>query len=120
MKLGKNQLKWIKALRSGKYKQTKDHLRDKHGYCCLGVACRVFKKELGLKETKGPGGVTAFGDWRGSLPGNVEGHLGLRSNTGQPRGKGQNLAARNDDGWNFERIANFLEKYPARFFKESK
>lgn len=31
--------KWVKALRSGKYKQTRETLKDKHGYCCLGVLC---------------------------------------------------------------------------------
>lgn len=30
------------ALRSGKYNQTKGSLQDKDGYCCLGVACKVF------------------------------------------------------------------------------
>lgn len=30
---------WIEALRSGKYIQTKDTLRDKTGHCCLGVLC---------------------------------------------------------------------------------
>lgn len=32
--------KWIKALRSGKYKQSKHYLYSKgeDGYCCLGVA----------------------------------------------------------------------------------
>jgi hypothetical protein len=33
---------WVKALRSGEYKQTKHRLRDKEGYCCLGVACEVI------------------------------------------------------------------------------
>lgn len=34
--------KWTKALRSGKYKQSKHSLQNKDGYCCLGVACEVF------------------------------------------------------------------------------
>ena len=28
---------WIKALTSGEYKQTSGALRDKNGFCCLGV-----------------------------------------------------------------------------------
>lgn len=32
--------KWIVALRSGKYKQTKYKLQDENGFCCLGVACK--------------------------------------------------------------------------------
>lgn len=34
--------KWVKALRSGKYKQTKYQLRHPdEGYCCLGVLCET-------------------------------------------------------------------------------
>lgn len=33
---------WANALRSGEYLQTTDRLQDKDGYCCLGVACRLF------------------------------------------------------------------------------
>ena len=35
--------KWIEALRSGDYKQTKEKLRRWGGYCCLGVLCEVAK-----------------------------------------------------------------------------
>lgn len=35
--------KWIDALRSGEYKQTKGTLRDTNGHCCLGVLCDVAK-----------------------------------------------------------------------------
>lgn len=37
--------KWVEALRSGKYKQTKHILNNDSGYCCLGVACKVLRKE---------------------------------------------------------------------------
>ena len=33
--------KWVAALRSGKYKQTRGTLKDKTGYCCLGVLCEA-------------------------------------------------------------------------------
>ena len=42
--------RWIEALESGKYPQTKDHLHDDMGYCCLGVACDLFAKELGIER----------------------------------------------------------------------
>jgi hypothetical protein len=40
--------KWVKALRSGKYKQGEGHLRSvnkkgKASYCCLGVLAKVNK-----------------------------------------------------------------------------
>lgn len=34
--------KWATALRSGEYKQTRSYLQDKKGFCCLGVACKLF------------------------------------------------------------------------------
>jgi hypothetical protein len=37
--------KWINALRSGEYKQTRQSLHDDKGYCCLGVLCDVASKE---------------------------------------------------------------------------
>lgn len=43
--------KWMKALRSGKYKQIKERLQSQYGYCCLGVACELFIKES-KKERK--------------------------------------------------------------------
>lgn len=33
--------KWIAALRSGEFKQTRGYLKDDAGYCCLGVLCKV-------------------------------------------------------------------------------
>ncbi len=44
-----NMRKVLLALRSGEYKQTKEALQDGGGYCCLGVMCAVFEKELGRK-----------------------------------------------------------------------
>lgn len=37
--------KWIKALRSGDYKQTQGTLRDNVGFCCLGVLCNIHAQE---------------------------------------------------------------------------
>ena len=39
--------RWVEALRSGKYKQAKGTLRNKEGFCCLGVLCDIVKDELG-------------------------------------------------------------------------
>jgi len=39
----KNDVKtWVKALRSGEYKQCSDRLHDGTGYCCLGVMIDVL------------------------------------------------------------------------------
>lgn len=37
--------KWIEALRSGKYRQTREILKDGKGYCCLGVLCDVTQPD---------------------------------------------------------------------------
>lgn len=42
-------LMWIKALRSGEYKQTRKTLQDEYGYCCLGVLCKISRQPLDLK-----------------------------------------------------------------------
>lgn len=42
--------KWIKALRSGKYKQTTGVLKSGDHYCCLGVLCKVAGKRINAEE----------------------------------------------------------------------
>ena len=39
----KNSIKWIKALKSNKFKKGANILfnKDENSYCCLGVACKV-------------------------------------------------------------------------------
>lgn len=51
MKLHKDvKEKWIDALRSGEYSQSQNTLRDKKGFCCLGVLCDLYQKETGNGE----------------------------------------------------------------------
>jgi len=43
--------KWVKALRSGKYKQTRHgKLRIGDAFCCLGVLCDLYIKEKPQEE----------------------------------------------------------------------
>lgn len=37
--------KWVRALKSGKFEQTVEALKDNEGYCCLGVLCELYQKE---------------------------------------------------------------------------
>ena len=52
--------RWVKALRSGRYRQVNAHLRGidpdtgKLGYCCLGVACNITNRNKW--KTSPPGG----------------------------------------------------------------
>ena len=38
--------KWLTALRSGNYKQTKGTLRKNNSFCCLGVLCDIVKDDI--------------------------------------------------------------------------
>jgi len=44
--------KWAKALRSGKYKQTRGTMQNAYGYCPLGVACDLFIPRERLELTR--------------------------------------------------------------------
>jgi hypothetical protein len=48
--------KWVKALRSGKYKQGQEVLHhkenDKNTYCCLGVLCDLYQQDRRSKKKK--------------------------------------------------------------------
>jgi hypothetical protein len=64
---------WVKALESGQYKQTRATLHDKNGYCCLGVACEVFKKATGRGQ---------WTRWKGFVVGNQHSDVYLPRNVG--------------------------------------
>ena len=93
---------WVKALRSGKYKQCDGQLRHKSEegvrYCCLGVLNEV----CGLRSR-----------WEGSFLGRVAAaKVGLpyEPPTGELKAQGK-LAAMNDNGKSFKRIANWIENH---------
>ena len=89
--------KWVVALRSGKYEQGKEALRNGDKYCCLGVLCEI---ETGAKPNKVP------------FPSNArKERLGLTSK------ECDTLAEFNDGNgplcrkpWSFKRIATWIEK----------
>ena len=46
LKTKKDRLRaWVRALRSGKYRQGKGQLKRGNNYCCLGVASEVYARE---------------------------------------------------------------------------
>jgi hypothetical protein len=81
-------MKWIRALRSGKYRKGTGALKKKTGgYCCLGLLCEITKKENGGKWTKDTGGYFTFLDRSGIeksdfLPASVRRLAGMKTNTG--------------------------------------
>ena len=101
-----NLKKWIKAMRSGNYRQTHYALKDGHGYCCLGVACEINKR-LGQAENVCDPDLpnpTIFQEEYG---------FGLKGvlHCGGPKGVCSSLSTLNDVyKLNFEEIANVIEK----------
>lgn len=100
--------KWLKALRSGRYKQTQCALerRDENGkiigQCCLGVLCRVMKVKPVCSATNQ---FTYF-----------DGNYGMLSDerlkkAGLTKDEARHLAALNDgDDATFPDIANYIEQ----------
>ena len=130
--------KWIKALRSNKYKQGKMALRTKtrHGtvrHCCLGVLCDLYnkdhKRKLKIKKTNDPKdqgeidpSTTVFtigGDpW--ALPEVVRNWAGIKDKEGMffdtdpvnvNRWSCNSLSEMNDEGASFKEIAQFIEEH---------
>ena len=102
---------WLQALRSGKYTQTFRCLADDAGYCCLGVACELYRDTFGShilkKETIGS--MIYYSGEEAVLPLRVQKWLGLTSNNGDfDRGK-KSLSQQNDNGRTFPEIADIIE-----------
>lgn len=84
-----NRKRWADALRSGKYKQGKKYLHRKDSqigdtFCCLGVACHLFKDELNLTVREPPAytgmnchSATIYDNHGSHLPPMVRQYLGL-------------------------------------------
>lgn len=111
-KLNPNAQKWVDALRSGKYEQGKHRLRTGDMFCCLGVACDVFKKELKLRWLKRKYAdndqAYVIGGRDADLPVSVQLLIGLKSTNGSF--SGNTLAGENDySGLTFPQIADLIE-----------
>lgn len=99
--------RWVKALRSGKYRQTKDKLRrETHGvtsHCCLGVLCEL------VQPKRWRPGVDAFD---GGVYHKGWGHTGgVRRAARLSREAATDLADLNDSGKRFRTIATWIEKH---------
>jgi hypothetical protein len=113
--------RWVAALRSGEYKQTRRKLRDNNGgHCCLGVLCDLFAKEGGkpwrtrelseqgphqsynllssLSDANLPGAAVCV--WAGLDPYQSGVQIGAVKGT---------LFDHNDDGCTFAEIADAIE-----------
>ena len=102
--------KWVEALRSGEYKQTQGFLKDEKGYCCLGVLVKIAGDGCRIDDD---------GDWEANtiLPMSVMDKVGMKSQTGRIYDEkssadfisGSTLAMLNDNGKDFNEIADVIE-----------
>lgn len=121
---------WLRALRSGEYRQVTGALETHAGNCCLGVACRVFDKrfpdvlKIEKDEKEMSDGMTVsttiFNNEEGVLPPLVRQALGLGDSEGvfypEDAEVQQTLAELNDNGKSFTAIADVIESRPAGLF----
>jgi len=124
--------KWVKALRSGKYKQGTGTLKhyNKKGqaqHCCLGVLCELYNKEMKKNKKKMLSeticdndsdfshGYTRFGGKKEELPKEVMKWAGIKDSIGKFYDEvdlfGEPcLADLNDCGTKFKTIADIIEE----------
>jgi hypothetical protein len=110
--------KWVEALRSGKYQQTKDRLASPTGYCCLGVLCEVAIESglpLDVDENRG---FKLYDNTSVSLPTSVCEWAFLKSDPAPGNAKVKTkvghedwLSNINDRGASFDEIADMIEEH---------
>ena len=102
--------RWVRALRSGKYKQTAGCLEDLEGSnCCLGVLCNLAVASKVCKKERSYD-VFIFNDSGGTLPDSVREWAGMKSCDGKRKNR-KSLINYNDDlGYSFDKIADIIEK----------
>ena len=120
----------IEALRSGEYSQDQLYLRTENGYCCLGVACDKYRKELNKEDWETNDTV-----YRSALDRRITTYKILGEHSILPEevarwmdliydselsfvgsyvtkdGEDYSLAQLNDNGASFEEIADVIEEY---------
>jgi hypothetical protein len=100
---------WVAALRSGRYRQVGEHLRTDLGFCCLGVACDVYRAGRWRRRS---GGEWVFLDQTAELPLAVLDAYQLRSTDARfgPHLESDSLLIANDRGQSFAWIADLIER----------
>lgn len=110
---------WVKALRSGKYKQGTGLLNGPEGFCCLGVLCDISKRGKWLKDYYcGANAYLLKGETQiYGLPAKVMEWAGMEKTNGgeeffrcEISHRQKNLIGLNDSGKSFKEIAKIIEK----------
>jgi hypothetical protein len=107
---------WVKALRSGKYKQTRGQLYNKldNAFCCLGVLCDLHRKRKLKINKKKCWAVEEYHNTgeSGCLPTVVRTWAGLKKvDPVVSHGHfNKHLSTINDSSRSFTEIADLIEK----------
>lgn len=112
-------VKWLKALRSGKYKQAKGQLKDGNKFCCLGVLTDLWRHEV-KPDWDSEIDVQSISSEDTVLPSHVMEWAGLERSDPNVKLKGEEttLVSLNDEGCeatgykpcNFKKIADIIQK----------
>lgn len=97
--------KWIKALRSGKFKQGNDYLFEKvtDSYCCLGVACKITMPGANINHTPFIDAIRVANKLYNKIP------KLLRGNAKENKFVAE-VSGMNDNGISFNEIADWIEE----------
>ena len=97
--------KWLKALRSGKYKKGRSFLRKKDRYCCLGVLMDIVCPEQWRRAETEFEIYTVCSNGETDFPSKYQ-----LKKIGLSFPYAEQLAKHNDRGWSFARIADKIER----------
>src|ERR1035437_1012294 len=115
---------YLEALRSGRYEQAQGSLREGNRFCCLGVACDVYRELTG----KGAGDTDVFVSDTGGdtnyMPPEVMKFYGFRNRRGEYDVSGPNVPHKrkladddnDEDRKSFSEIADIIEQAPPGLF----
>ena len=102
--------KWLNALRSGDYQQTRQYLHKEDGFCCLGVLCDLYGKEHNVEWNLANSGINyEFQDEPECLPPSVVEWAGVENDN--PEICETPLSRLNDMGSTFNEIADIIEEH---------
>ena len=108
--------KLVEALRSGEYVQARDSLRNEDRYCCLGVACDLYRQEEGGPDWDHYKARWSYMGTSHNLPERVRRWLDFKRNgglLGEPFQRDsklfESLLDMNDSGMSFTGIADVIE-----------
>jgi hypothetical protein len=104
--------KWLSALRSGDYQQTKSCLHKGDRFCCLGVLCDLYGKEHNVEWKLVDAGIYyEFQDKKAILPLSVRKWADIVSTDPYINSRSSTLGKLNDNGSTFIEIADLIEEH---------